>query len=476
MKDRGLFGRMAVGFVVLALCALQGSFLTGCRRRASDLKTWHVMVAALPEKVLKDNLGEGTVTYIFRQTHEPLFRLEDGQNFRSKVLSRWSRSIDAREFMFCPNQEMRLRDDIRFTAEYLRDFLVKNAAKFGGNPDVSESQGCVYVKFPESQPGYLAFMSSYFNAPSVEDGGISYGLGQFSVKAVSREEVELVRKAKIPDGYNKIVFHAYAGPDDPRLKDGTISDFNKLSSFQQPEWIKSEYLGFDNVELRVVGLAISHADPEVRSVLYNCINVDEFRRAVVPARKDFYDVQTVLPVGVPGSRGGRPKQACHVARHLRGKEVILANPRTDNIAQLAEFSRGFFGKTGMRLNVRQYKPEEMNPMIYDKVHRRPYNLVLVVTENSSPDQDGFFAFYAGEARAADHVPAEVLNLYEKLKRESSPDRKQALAEKLAARLGELGLVLPLYQTMGRLYYPAEIRNLSVGRGFAEVPDVAEFRW
>jgi ABC-type transport system substrate-binding protein len=174
--------------------------------------------------------------------------------------------------------------------------------------------------------------------------------------------------------------------------------------------------------------------------------------------------------------GGKPRQSCAAPAGIKGKTIIYANPRTDNLKQLAEFSEMFKQKTGMNFVVKQYRPEEIDAMLLDKKHRRPYNLMIIVTANSMPDQDGFFEFYVGKDKSIDYLPDEVKRLYRKLKQENYPDKKRILAEKLAGELVAQGIVLPLYQTFVRLYYPSNIKNLLVGPRFTETPDIADLRW
>lgn len=457
------------------LTALAAGVLLGCKTNPGISDTWKVIFISLPETIRPDAIQDGDVSYVLHQTHEPLFRQEDGQNFKSNVLSRWSRSIDYSEYEFCPNTALKFNSDKTFSPEMLYSHLLKITGGFDAGFRIQMAGECSVIKFSSGKPGFLGFLSEYANAPSAPEGSISYGLGPFRITSVSRDSIELSRRQKVRNGYNKIVAYPYAGPKDPRLMDRGISDFNNLSSFQQPAWLSAEFNGFDNIELRVGGLLLNHPDPRVRKVLYNCVDVDEFRRAVVPARKDFYDVGTLLPVGVPGGKAGRPVQTCAVPKELAGTEVVFVTPRTDNKEQLASFAERFNRKTGFRLKVRHLAPEEVNRIGFGK-SRRPYTMLLVMSENSRPEQSGFLGFYAGDERLLDFVPETITEQFVQLKKENYPDRKKVLAEKLVGDIGTHHLALPLYQTFVRLYYPPGIKNLSVGRGFVEIPDVGNLRW
>jgi len=456
-------------FMMMAACV-------GCKSGATDVNTWSVLFVSLPESVLLENIEDFNVAYIIKQTHEPLFRQEDGQNFNSRVLANWSRNINYTEYKFCPNTALSFNEHNRFSLEFLSGYLGNVTGKYSRDFQISKEKSCVVVRFPLSQFGYLHFLTKYSNAPSIMVGMSAQGLGAFRVKTISKESIVLARKESVENGYNTIEIYPYVGQEDNSLRERGISDFNMLSSFQQPKWIVKEYRGVDIVQLRAVSLAINHPNVELRRQLCNCINIDEFRRAVITGRKDFYDIKTVLPVGVPGSKGGRPTQVCTVLKGLKGTQIVFANHRTNNLKQLAAFAVGFLKKTGIKIIIKQYSPKEMSLMLFDKKRPKPYNMVVAVAGNPNPEQDEFFSAYAGDNSALDHVPTSIRQSFRNLQQENSPDKKRVLAENLAKNLASQGLVLPLYQTTATMYYPPEIKNLNIGRGFLEAPDVGDFRW
>jgi len=475
-RSAGYADRPAGFFRILFFAVSVLPSLAGCMSREPGADSWGVVVGSLPENISVRNITDGTVSYIFHQTHEPLFRQEDGQNFTSRVLLGWSRNIDCTEYKFCPDTSLKFDEEIAFSAEFLNSFIGGVTQKITPDFTVVLEGGCSIVRFPEGRPGYLSFLTRYDNAPSVEIKGVAYGLGFFYVSTVTNNEIELSRKIPESRGYNRVRIYAYQGEKDQNLRNRGISDFNRLSSFQQPAWIKGSYLSFDNIELRVASLAINHPDVNFRRVIYNCIDVDEFRRAIIPARKEFYDVQTLLPVGVPGAKGGLPRQTCSVPGRFAGRKIVLANERADNSEQLREYVKKFNTKTGLMMSVKQYKPGSLDAELLNSGKPRDYDIAFIVTANSSPDQEGFFAFYSGKVRVIDHIPEKILRGYGILDSEVDPEKKKAMAEELADRFRDDALALPLYQTFARLYYPPGIKNLAVGRGFAEIPDIGDLRW
>lgn len=459
-------------FAVLPVVFL---FLSGCGRSFAARDEWTIIAVALPEKVTLENIKVSIVGYLIRQTHEPLFRHEDGQNYTSRILSSWSRSLDYRDFRFCPDQALKFDEKKRFTQDFLAGFLERITGRDYPEHKISAASGCVTVSFPSSQPGYLQFLSKYATAPSIENEGGSLGLGPFRVLSVSKDRVELGRKEPVKRGYNKITVYPYEAGS-AMLNSRSISDFNMLPPGQKPQWLEDEYRGLYNVELKMVGLAINHPDKGVRKALYNCTDINGLRVLISPQRKEFYDIATALPLGVPGAKSGLPVQGCSAPAGLRGTRIVYANPRKEKRDELAAYMEGLSGRTGFKIEIKDYKQEEMNPMLLDRRRRKPFSLVVVAAGSSDPQQDAFFDFFVGENVVLDYVPDALRRAFLVLRKESDPSKKKVIAEKLADDLGSQALFLPLYQSVAKMYYPPEIRNLYVGRGFLESPDVGDLRW
>jgi hypothetical protein len=455
-------------FFVLIFCSC---------REGDNKETWGVLVPSIPSSIVLEREGETAVSYILRQTHEPLFRKTDGQNFTSKLLLDWERNLDYSRYRFCPDTSFRFNVKRGFSLEYFVSYISNVTGKHAGGFELQRDSQCVTVKFPSPRMGYLDFLSRYNNAPSiVEEDGVVAGLGSFMVSSISGSQAVLTRKQRVRRGYNKIVFYAYSGPGDPRLEDRSISDFNKIPPHQQPGWIKKEFHEFSNIELAAVALGINHPDKRVRSVLYNCIDPVAFRAAFVPNKKDYIDIKTVLPVGVAGGRGGRPEQACEGLVALNPGPIVLANPKKDNHDQLAKFVLNFNKKTGLHLRVKAFAPAEMNPMLYETSRQRPYQLIVLALGAYKSDSFEFVKLYAGTPLALDFVPNVMRKKYSKILATDDTNMKETLTRELAEEIRKEALALPLYQTVAVKYYPRKVRNLLVGDGFVEYPEVADFRW
>lgn len=461
-------------FLVLCAAFVAGGYMNPTGK--SDV--WEVLIGTLPKEVHSRNASETPTFYILKQTHEPLFRRPDGQNYTSRILRSWKRDARSTEYTFCPDTSLSFDANTKFSLGFLFEHLTRLLAQYDNSARIRTQESCAVVTFSRPMPGFLEFIAQYENSPHINtDSKIEHGLGPFYVESLGKRIV-LKRKDRVSNGYNKIIFHEYAGEKDPLLHSPQISDFNKLSSFQQPEWIRTKYAGLDNVELRVAAIAINSPDKRLRQAIYQCIDVEKFRKAFLPGKAGFLNISRVLPVGVPGGIPGLPAQNCSQAQkgYLEGKRIVLANLYNDNLASLKQFSDEFLEETGARFTVRNYVPADLVKELYDRSGRKSYDLIVIVSDTFRPDYKPFLEYYLGPDSAINHLPRQTEALYKKLLYEDNRDAKMTMAISLSEQIVEQALALPLYQGGQKLFYPRRIKNLEVGRGFSEYPEIADFRW
>ncbi len=442
----------------------------------SENDVWQV-IGEIPPSIGREKGIDTATYYIIRQTHEPLFRCDDLQNYTSKVLKDWSRSVDYRRFVFSPDTSLKFNTTSRLTEDFFVNYISSVTTRYGVDFKLSRATGSVTVEFKEPQKQFLYFLTWYENAPAIKAGNIEYGLGEYLVTSYNERKIVFDRKTRVRGGYNRIIYRKYEGESDPVLENRKIQDFNLLSSFQQPEWIKKEYVGIKNPDPRTIVLLINHPDKRVRKRLHDCLSIDDFRRAFIVKRKEFYDVKTVLPVGIPGGKGGMPEQVCDKGNSLAGGKVVLVNQQDNNDTALASYLNSFYRKTGIRVLAKKTEYQELVNLLKNS-KRKPfsYNLLQMVLDTYRPDHKVFFEYVAGEKTFLDVRVPKVESLYKELLKADTPDNQNKIAETLADELNQEGLVLPLYQTYSTVYYPAEIENIIVGKGFSQYPEVADFRW
>lgn len=461
--------------IVFSLFAFVG--LSILKQNGKD-GVWRV-IGEIPPSINREKGIDTSTYYIIKQTHEPLFRCDDLQNYTSKILSSWSRSVDYKKFTFCPGTSLKFNKTKYLTRALFDEYLSSITIRYGAEFKLSRAADCDTVEFKIPQKKYLYFLTWYENAPAVKLDGIEYGLGEFYVLSYSEDIIIFDRKKHVKNGYNKIIYYKYAGENDPNLQNEKIQDFNLLSSFQQPEWIKKEYVGIKSPDPRTIVLLINHPDKRIRKKLYNCIDVQKFRKAFVVKRKEFYDVKTVLPVGISGAKSGLPEQFCDSGGHkLKDTEdITLINQRDDNNTALTEYVDNLHKQTGIKIVVKKIGYQELVKLLKN-AKRKPFSYVLlqIVLDTFRPDHKVFFEYTSGSRSFLDtHVP-ETEKLFSELLKAEEFDAQRKIAEDLADKLGQEALVLPLYQTYSIIYYPKGIKNMILGKSFTQYPDVADLRW
>lgn len=457
-----------LGVIFLALAFFGGRKPAG--------RTWEVVFSGLPVKITTAKASHNTLYYILKQTHEPLFRQEDGDNFTSRLLSSWKRSVDSKTYGFCLKPGLWFNERDRFDHKAFLEYISGVTKSYDPKFSVTTEDGCFSLRFDRSAKGYLEFLSLYENAPTRESSPfIEDGLGPFRAVSLDDKRIVLHRKTPVAKGFNSIIVHDFKGSGDLLLNNKNISDFNRVQSSDVPQWAMERYRGFDNIRLKSVILVINHPDKNVREVIYNCLDAGVFRKAYFPKLEGMYDIQNVFPLGVPGALPGRPPQFCHKKKLKEKVSIDLANLRDDNHKELELFVRNFFDLTGIEIKVINYVPTALT--IRRAKMRWAYNLLVMSADAVRPEQNAFVApFLRRERRFVDYPLPALQRAYEKMLAVQDPVVGTVLGKKLAKGISEEFVVLPLFQAMGRMYYPEKIKNLDAGKGFLEYPEVADFRW
>lgn len=462
--------RKAVATAAVILCVACAVFLSAPAKELS----WEVLFPGLPSVIAIANASHNAILYILKQTHEPLFRRDDGQNYSSRVLKNWSRSLDGRQYSFCPDTTLRFNETSVFSAEYFFSYIAGVSKRYASETEISQAGNCCVVKFRNPQEGFIEYLTLYENAPTIKrTEQIEDGLGPFKAVSLTKDRVTLARKRKEKYSVNKIILHDYQGGAAANLGNRNISDFNRIPPFDIPEWVSKEYRGFENIQLKSVDLTINHPDAAVRHRLYNCLDVRAFRRAYFPKAEKIYDIGNVFPLGVPGAIAGLPRQQCEGTKKIAAS-VVLANWRDDNQEALSDFVKEFRIYTGVNIEVKNFQPSELVKILHKRP--RPYNLLVMGIDAVRPDYDAFLSPFFREKAYIDVKPSKGAGLYRRFKSESGETARAPLAKAIADNLAEEGIVLPLYQVGGKFYYPKRIKNLEAGKGFLEYPEVVDFRW
>lgn len=446
--------------------------LFSARRVADD---WVVFVNAIPGNISAKGAVDMESSYIIRQTHEPLFRQDDGQNFQTRLLKSWSRSPDYREYTFCPDTGLVFFGDQKLSADYFDAYISSVTKRYSTVFNQVRAGACVRINFSKPAMEYLHFLANYENAPSVQMlERAETGLGPFAIAEMTDKEIRLERKKRITNGYNSVVLRLYKTGDDISGKE-PVSDFNKV--LFNKNWKTGEYFAFDNVEPRAIVLLINHHDRRVRRAIYDCMDIDGFNKAYVPSLGSFNYIGTVIPMGMVGAQWGRPLQNCQADIGVgAGQEIEFANYQPGNDEALKKFLDGFSRSTGLTLKVKRYSSKELIDLIKERRKRQPYQLIVFMLDSTRNEYADILDYFYGENTVIADMPATAKKSYQALLREEDQRKKEALAKKLSAFLSEEYFALPLFQYSKTMYYPKNIKNITVGRGFIEYPEVADFKW
>lgn len=439
---------------------------------AAGPDSWGVLAPGLPERVSVADEGTNVSFYILKQTHEPLFRREDGENYTSRILRKWSRSLDYRNFSFCPSPALEFSPGLSFSFEDFVAHVSSFTSGYAARVSIVEDGGCLEIAFETPQKDYLNFWTLYARAPTKHAGGrYELGLGPFYVESISKEGIALARKKEARGAYNRIVLHDYRGAGDPNLGNREIKDFNLINTDVVPGWVKKSFQSFDNPEMKSLILLINHPDPAVRARVYNCIDIPALRSAFYSGKTDFYDIATVLPMGVPGAVPGLPVQDCG-AKGGAGKRLSFANWLAGNKEPMERFAADFQKKSGLKLQLEQYSRSEFAQAFYRRP--KPFDLAVIMIYVDSFPVDSFGMFFRN-GETYDFNVDSLAGKYRELEKFPGSRTATEAFRELSSEVARHALALPISQSRRTLYYPKEIKNLHVGRGILEYPEVAEFR-
>lgn len=473
----GLYGRNAVAILARASLAVISLFLlaqfTGALEKPKD--RWTAFMMGVPAEVELKRSVETAINYVLKQTHEPLFRKDDGENYSSRILAEWSRDLPKKKYRFCPDQTRQFSPRKDFDISFFSGYISGTTGKYRKDFELTHDKDCVQIKFSSPEPGFLDFLSRHENSPSVRDeNGAEVGLGPFQISSAKKDELRLIRKNKVPDGYNEIIIKEFRGVSDPEYRESRASDYNNVPVYYQPQWREREYQGVDTVDLQVNGIVINISDRELRKRAYNCLDVDRFRRAFFPDRKEFLDISTILPVGMPGARPGKPVQVCPEAKLNRPKPLVLLNHIKGNDAQLAAITEKFRSRTGIGIKVVKCTPGELVQAL--QATPRDYDLIVVGVGSMQNEYSVLFNYFVNDNGFYDFRIPRIGQLHQNLVHAKDNVSASAFAAEIASEMENAEVFLPLHQSTRKLYYPKGIKNLVIGRGFVQYPEIADFRW
>lgn len=443
-----------------------------CVSAKAEDDSWKVLIPGLPERVFASDESNSTSFYVLTQTHEPVFRWKDGENYSSKLLKKWSRSLDYRHFEFCLDTSLEFSSGDKFGADQFAVQVSSFTSGYSSKFSLTKYGTCVRVSFDVPKKDYLYFWTLYAHAPTKRvSENMELGLGPFYVDTISKNRILLRRRKNVRGGYNAIELLDYRGGGDPNLNNHEIKDFNLIPPRDIPEWVKKSFFSYKNPEMRSLVLLINHPDEKVRAGVYNCIDIKALREAYFPGKMDYFDIASILPMGVPGAAAGFPQQNCGKPR-IFGRRLRFANWMDGNQETMRKFAEMFQAKSGLALVLDRYGMDDFALAIERRP--RPFELAMIMVYVSSSPKESFRMFF-NKGELYDFEVPRLSSRYRELSDDVETSALDETYRKLALEISRHALALPISQGMRTLYYPKEIKNFYVGSGIAEYPEVAEFR-
>jgi hypothetical protein len=461
-------------FVVLSLF-----LFCHCDFKKTNDQNWEMLAMGLPTHVDPSIALVNMGYYILRQTHRTILEeLEDGQ-LQTRILKKWSRSVDDKFFSFCPDLTLRFSNGVIFDELFLRNFLNQLLVKNGGTAErFSVNNQCVEIRFKQPQKWLLSKLISMENAPTVKSESPSFdlGLGDFNVQSVSSEKIVLVRKVPVPNGYNQITVYPYKGKLDSRLQQKSIEDFNRVYIEEVPEWVKTNYQSFNLPVLQSVVLVINHENPKIREAIYNCIDPRSLRAHFFQERKSFVDIGNILPLGMRGSVNGPPRQtpSPELCSRLKKLSLRFFNWKASNQSSITQFFRELDSQLKTTVVVRHSDESELIQQIVSK--KREYEILVAAFDSITSDSTPIFEFLFGPGLSLLSWNTLQLRLeFQKYLKKKYDDRNDFALKDFLFKLEQEHVALPLFQEVRTFYYPHHISNLQNGSSFLQYPEIASLK-
>lgn len=442
----------------------------GCTRRGHE--TWKVLMVGSIPAVQPTSAHSERTSYALRQTHEPIFRLDENHQVVSRVLSTWKRSEDYTSFTLCPNTALEFEPGKPLAVADI-EASIERTWKGITEFKTEGVDGCALVHFSEPRHDFFRALMSYSASPTraTENPQIDVGLGPFKVESLAPEEVTLIRKK--PDSskrFDRVVFKNIVGRSDNDIDDRSVQEFNPISRTKQfPEWVYSDYAKYPNSQLEIMSLIINVPDIEIRKRIYNCIDIKALREAYGHAA-EIRDIGSLLPIGMAGAKTGQIAQNCDFPLVRNARPLSFINPKPAAQEALKKVFQNLTAKTGIPIVV---QPVTYNFLAqhYIETHSG-YDLGIVAVMNEFSDLTEFLEVFADSKKMIHSLKLPELNKkFDDVKNTVDETKHQKLGLELNDEILKLAVAVPLMQPVSPLYYPKDIKLPRVGSSFTTAPEV-----
>lgn len=441
----------------------------GCTHRRSE--TWKVLMIGSFDQLKPTASNSDHVSYVLRQTHEPIFRRDENKQVVSRILNNWNRSEDYKSFRLCPNTNLEFANGQNLDASDLENSIKSTwsgITKF----ETKQENGCLSIQFREPRRNFFDALMSFGASPSrpTANPHIEMGLGPFRVEEFSKKRILLTRKQ--PDSskrFDKIEIKNTDLMTADQIDDHSVQDFNMLRGSHVPAWVATEYFEYPNSNLENFLLVINVADFKIRQAIYNCIDVPALTEAHGHVKR-INEIASLYPIGISGAKSGKIPQTC-IKRQLNvSKPLVFINPKPENQAKYIKVFDDLTSKTGIPFIVKQISFSDLGHYLTDT--HSGYDLAIVAVQNEFADMTDFLELIADQKKQIHSLSLPDLNQkYNQFKNTSDPVRRQKMGVALNDEILNLALTAPLFQPVIPIYYPKDVTLPSVGSSFTTAPEV-----
>jgi len=462
-------------YTILGILVFVSGLLFYIRPIHSDTE-WTVLSVGIPDRIIPEIAISNMGLYILKQTHEPLFRESGLGTYESKILTSWSRNEKNTSFILCPDSTRKFNTSIAFNSAYLARHLQKVVTQLNRDAEITFQDDCVKLDFNRSLPNFFAILTRYEFAPSIPSGNPDWeiGLGPYEIATKTDDQLLLKLKPNVKADYKTIRFIDYNGRNDPILNDRSVEDFNRVLVTDQPKWLSNEYKPFGIRLLQTINLVLSIKDDNIRSTIFNCLPISEFRAAFAFGRTNFSDIDGVLPVGVASASTKKVKQNCNISRQFNlNRPLTFINWNAENIHALRDLFSSFEKITGIQIKIKTVSTTEFVRELFGS--RKDYDLYVIAIDAVRPDVVPFLEPIVHSQKRIIEIGPTFDRELEILEGNHSIIESSTIAEKINRAILDSHIILPLYQENRTFYYPHKIKNLTIGRDFLEYPEVVNLR-
>lgn len=448
---------------------------TGCSRKKPHV--WTALLMGTVSEIKPSAAHSDRVSYILRQTHEPLFRFDENNQATSRLLTKWSRSDDYKDFQLCPNQHLSFEKNEIFNTRDIKN-SIKSAWNGIAKYSLVEENGCLAIHFLKPRFNFFETLASFGTAPSrpTSDHRIELGLGPFRVSKLADDEIVLLRK--IPNAnkrFNKIVLKNIDFLSQEQINDHSIQEFNLISRSKIPHWVPEEYATYPNSNLRTYDLVINIPDLHLRKAIFNCLDVAKLRNAFFQSQS-FRDIGSLFPIGIKGAVSQKVHQSCigFSGFKLRSRPLVFLNWKPEHDSELRKLFAELEVKTGIVIKSKPCTATELAHHFIDT--HSGYDLGIVYIQNEFSDMADFLETFVDPNKIIHSLKfPDLAKKFEQFKNTADQEKRQKFGIALNNDILNQAIALPLFQPINHIYYPKDIKLPQVGSTFNTWPEVDQIQ-